>query len=282
LRASPKSLAKGLRKHLEDPGSFEIPADGAAARWLSALALGSRVGKTLRVSRDAAIKARAVLLSELEAQDFSVLDASPATRAESLASSNNEKLHGASPRARRVAIKAFPGRPLIDAGRELWLAPRDNLEVDLAAVVRFGGGHRLAVLVENWEAFERLPALDSPICGALPEAANPLAIWRGSKEHHVGTSIRALEALNVPCFAYVDFDPSALVFAQALPGFVDVLSPPIESLDAMFAGSGRTRLFAQQQPPQWAGVNPPPKNWLMVWEMCRRHGKGLPQEHFSA
>lgn len=280
MSASAKTLAKTLRKHLEEPSSFEIPADGAPGRWLAGLGLGRRLGKALRLDRHEAAKARMMLLKGMEANDFSVLDAMPATRSQALSNTRNEKLHGSRPRGMRVAVKAFPGHPLLCDGHEIWLSPSDNLDIDAGSIVRFSA-HSVVVAVENWESFERLPNLDADICSRLPPSCSPLAIWRGSIEYPVGTALRAMSLLAKPCYAYVDFDPAGLSIAQSLPKFVDMLAPSQTELERLFSSQGRPKLFVDQAMPK-APTTVQASNWSLVFHLCNRFAAGFPQEHFQA
>lgn len=102
----------------------------------------------------------------------------------------------------------------------------------------------------------------------------------GSVEFPIGTAIRTVEAAGLPCYAYVDFDPSGLTFARAFPLFVDRLAPSDEELSRLFTAAGRAALFADQDmPPNDASISA--RNWRLVRETCLKFGMGLPQEHFS-
>lgn len=165
---SAKTVAKSLRKFLEEPMSFQVSCESATARWLADHGLGTRAGKFWKSSREDARKARPLLLRELEIDSFAELDLVPESRSESLDCARNEKLHGAQPRSRRVAIKAFPGQPLVGEHGEIHLSPRQHLEIDASEILLFAAHHDVVVMVENWEAFERLPELTAPICSRLP------------------------------------------------------------------------------------------------------------------
>lgn len=278
MSVSALKLAKALRKFLDPARSFELSESSASARWLADLGLGSRVGKELRLTREEASKARVSLLRLLEAPSFAALDASPGTRSETLALTNNEKLLGASPRSSRVAVKAFPGQPLILGARQVWLDDRDNLEIDCESVSRLSG-HDAVVLVENWESFERLPSLDASVCHRLPQGCSPLAIWRGAPDHPSGAALKALLSLTAPKFAYVDLDPAGLSIALSVPNLVDMLAPPLDELEELFQKRGRPRLFADQMMPRKSAPMCA-KNWASVFELCNRLAVGVPQEIF--
>lgn len=280
MTPSSKRIAHALRPFLDDPRSFELPLNGAPARWLISQGLGHSGSKLLKIDRPTAFLARIILLSELEAKDFSLLDAMPDNRSASLRSTNNEKFHRTAPRAARVAIKSFPGKPLLDGEKLVHLDPSDNFEIDCDSILRFSS-HEAVVAVENWETFERLPDPRSSLCSILPAGCNPLAIWRGSPDHPVQAALSAIKLLGKPCYAYVDFDPSGLLIARALPHFIDLLAPPASELEPLFHEFGRSKLYVDQiktMPPRDANA---PAHWKMVFDLCIKFSAGLPQEHFS-
>lgn len=120
------------------------------------------------------------------------------SRARALDLGPNEKFAAAPVKRRRVAVKALPGRPVRLAGESLLLPPACHLDLDGPAAAGLLA-HDTALLVENWECFDRIHAIDLDLS---PAGANPLVIWRGDRSDtradHALALLRALDCRSGP------------------------------------------------------------------------------------
>ena len=199
------------------------------------------------------------------------------SRADSLLLARNEKFSSAPVKRQRVAIKALPGNPVCLGERRLFLPPCCHLDVDgptAAGLLR----HQTALVVENWEPFNRIhdTTLDLGAAGD-----NPLVIWRGDQtDTRADHALALLLALDLPVWAFVDFDPSGLVIAASLPRLAGIIAPTRAQL-AQDLSRGLPERFQSQLPASRARLDdletgPVPA----LWEIVRRQGRALPQEYY--
>lgn len=195
------------------------------------------------------------------------------TRAEASKISNNEKDSNCRVRDERVAIKTLAGRSLQFSHGNLVLPPGANLDVNWRWVAEHAQ-HDSVLVIENWECFEDLD--DVALIQNLE--GNPLVLYRGDPVYPNDNSKALLEALRLPVLAFVDYDPQGIIIAKSLPGFVSMIAPPIDELDALVA-KGNSERFALQLPGS-VGVldNLVDPSLQRIWSVIRRHGKALPQE----
>lgn len=240
------------------------------------------------------VKGASIVFAESDKRDIATLlqstdgiDAASTTaeswdflsRTESLALGANEKLTTATVRNGRVAVKALPGKPLLVGGREMHLPEGANLDVDWHLVSR-ENGHGSVLVVENWEAFEHIGRTTFNLSAA---GANPLVVFRGSPVYRQDHIRSLLEDLRLPVYAFVDFDPAGLVIAQALPYFVDVMSPDFDNLHRAFEACTNTERYQSQLPETQALLNAATHPAVVAhWRLQKTHGKALPQEYFLA
>lgn len=195
------------------------------------------------------------------------------TRAEASKISNNEKDSNRRVRDGRVAIKTLVDRSLQFSHGSLSLPPGSNLDVNWRWVAEHAR-HDSVLVIENWECFEDSDHVD--LIQGLK--GNPLVLYRGDPVYPNDCSKALLEALGLPVFAFVDYDPQGIIIAKSLPGFVSMIAPPSEELDALVA-NGNSERFALQYPGV-VGVldNLADPSLQQIWSVIRKHGKALPQE----
>jgi hypothetical protein len=199
------------------------------------------------------------------------------TRAEALHLGPNEKFAASPVKRERVAIKTLPGRALHLDGRALILPPACHLDVDGPSVAGLLA-HASALLVENWEPFNRIHALDLDLS---PAGIDPLVVWRGDRSStRTDHAVQLLRALNVPVWAFVDYDPAGLLIAEGLPRLAGIIAPDPERLERDLA-HGLAERFRRQLPAARAVLdaseNEPVRR---LWAEVRRHGRALPQERY--
>lgn len=200
------------------------------------------------------------------------------TRVESLALGRNEKWAGGPARRDRVAVKTLPGRPLLIGHESILLPPRCHLEADTLEIAG-NVQHDTVLLVENWECFDRIHAVQLDFS---PAGANPLVIWRGgSGEARADASQRFLKTLNRPVWAFVDYDPAGLVIAATLPGLHGIIAPETAVLAELLDKHGLEDRYRMQLPaaaPSLDRTGHP--SVALLWPMLREAGRALPQEIF--
>ncbi|QTR50911.1 DUF7281 domain-containing protein [Candidatus Thiothrix anitrata] len=241
--------------------------------------IGTVMGASLHFSPHDKSQIRALLLNT-ESIDADTTDPTQwdgLSRTESLALGSNEKLTHSAVRQQRVAIKHLPQQALLLGGSRLVLPEGSNLDVNWQTIVQ-QSQHDTVLVVENWEAFERIhqAQLDFSLAGK-----NPLVVFRGSPVYQQDHTIALLEALQRPVFAFVDFDPAGLMLAQSLPCFQDTILPPMTVLESHLQACTNHERY-QKQLPQTAQALDSSQHATIAkaWEMLKHYGVALPQERF--
>lgn len=199
------------------------------------------------------------------------------TRAESLVWGSNEKLNQLAVRQQRIAIKHLPRCSLLLNDESLVLPAGSNLDINWQTVAQ-KSQHEAVLVVENWEAFELIhqTQLDFSLAGE-----NPLVVFRGCPIYQQNYTVALLETLQLPVFAFVDFDPAGLVIAQGLPYFQDIILPPLPILERELQGCTNHQRY-QAQLPQAIKVLDVTQHERIAsaWVVLKRYGVALPQERF--
>ena len=221
-------------------------------------------------------------IRELLSADGIAPDTDPAAwngigRAQALHLGPNEKFAAAPVKRRRVAIKTLPGRPLILDGQALILPPASHLDVEYPTVAGLLT-HTTVLLVENWESFNRIHDTELDFS---PAGENPLVVWRGDRsDTRADHALGLLRALQVPVWAFVDYDPAGLLIAAALPGLAGLIAPPLERLEHDLA-QGLAERYQAQLPMAAAALDASPSAPVRrLWTIIRHHGRALPQERY--
>ncbi len=272
----PKQLVRTLLSVVQSPQT-RFRASHTLDHFHEDYGIGRRAGTSIQF--DDAQKAQICDLLRAEGID-------PAThpeawkgisRAQALRLGPNEKLTSAPVKCRRVAIKSLPGQPLCFAGQTIRLPPGCHLDVDGASAAPLLA-HSTALLVENWESFERI---HDTVLDFSPAGENPLVVWRGdSSKTRPDHALAFLAAINVPVWAFVDYDPSGLLIALRLPRFTGIIAPDLARLERDLA-QGLSERYQKQLPQTIAVLETCCDERVQeIWSLLRRHGRALPQERY--
>lgn len=199
------------------------------------------------------------------------------SRAASLTLGSNEKLTSVKVRDHRIAVKHLPGHYLALHCQHLTLPEGCNLDINWQWLVKHSR-HTHILVVENWETFEHIHQvqLDFSLAGD-----NPLVVFRGSPIYSPEYVIKALEALQKPVTAFVDFDPAGLVIAQSLPGFQQMITPPLPLLIAHLQVCKNHQRYQEQLPQTARELDNSPHSIIQtLWQLLQSYGVALPQETF--
>lgn len=241
--------------------------------------IGQVVGVSAHFSAADKADIRALLL---KTEDIDVASTAPEqweglSRTESLAFASNEKLTNANVRDRRVAIKHLPQRTLLLDGKSLVLPDGSNLDMDWYWLAQHCQ-HSSVLVVENWEAFDLIHQVQIDLSVA---GENPLVMFRGSPVYQQNHTFSLLEAMQLPVFAFVDFDPAGLVLAQNLPCFQDIIMPPLDLLQAALVRCTNHERYQGQLPAAGNTLdNTTHLRITQLWRLLQLFGVALPQEYF--
>lgn len=200
------------------------------------------------------------------------------TRAEALALGNDEKLTGEAVKRRRIAVKALTPAAAIDIGiGPIRLPARCHIEADYSSVSV--DAHDWIVVVENWECFDSIHLAADRL--SFP-GRTPLIVWRGDTSATRANAVMEwLTGLSQPVAAFVDYDPSGLIIAASLPRLNTFVAPKLSELGSLLRENGLHDRFQAQLPSCQRALDELSSPIIRpVWELIRREGKALPQEHF--
>lgn len=201
------------------------------------------------------------------------------SRAESAKIGANEKLTSQKVRQYRVAIKALPGKPLLLSPTPIYLPEGANLDIsffDVASTCQ----HTSILVVENWETFA---GIHKNIFSLDEAGDNPLVVFRGSPVYTIDNVIALLQALKLPVYAYVDYDPKGLCLALELPYFTRMIVPPEDLfLATLERAQNYERFKAQLAGCQQKLSNTHNQQINSLWKIMEPKGKALPQEYFQS
>lgn len=256
-----------------------LSASQAVQKFCEQYHVGARAGaKWLFTAKDKAeiceilLKTQGIVVDVICADSWAGL-----SRASSLQLGNNEKLSREAVRRDRVAVKSLGGQPLLLDTTTLMLPVGANLDLD-GKWLAMHCQHRTALVVENWETFEHIHTVSFPLTDA---GTNPLVIFRGSPVYRQDHVVALLQALAVPVYAFVDFDPAGLVIAQSLPHFAEIIAPEEAVLRALYRDGKNHKRFASQLPGAAAVLDASEhRNIQYHWDMMCQGGAAVPQEIF--
>lgn len=199
------------------------------------------------------------------------------TRAQALELGPNEKFASTPVKRDRIAIKALPQRPVRLAGEMLRLPAACHLDIDgpMSAALL---AHKTALLVENWECFNRIDAIDLDLS---PAGDDPVIIWRGDgSDTRAHQALALLRALDIPIWAFVDYDPAGLLIAERLPRLAGIITPEPVRLEEDLS-RGLADRYQAQLPMAAAALDASKQEPVRrLWSIVRRHGRALPQERY--
>lgn len=241
-------------------------------------AVGRRKGNSLYLGPSDKETLRQILLVEGVDPNTSPNAWEGKTRAEALDLGNNEKLTGEAVKRHRIAIKALTPSASIDIGSgAIRLPARCHIEVDYESVSV--EAHDWIVVVENWECFDAIHLAAGNL--NFPGQA-PLVVWRGdTSATRADAMMEWLSGLTQPVAAFVDYDPSGLTIAASLPRLESFVAPDLNELGRLLRANGLHDRFQAQLPSCQRALDELSSPIIRpVWELIRREGKALPQEHF--
>ncbi|QLG88051.1 hypothetical protein HQ393_07130 [Chitinibacter bivalviorum] len=274
-----KSLIKTLLRIVHSPDEKT-----ASSRGLAQFANTHQIGRQLGRSYIFSLADKQVIKELLKIEEGVDADSTQPdawdglSRTDSLALGGNEKLSQACVRLNRVAVKALLGRPLCLGDEKFNLPAASHLELDWQQVEELNR-HDGVMLVENWEAFEKIHQLQFE--PNIP-SSNPLVLFRGMPQVYSQNYVVALlEKLKLPVFAFVDYDPAGLMIAVNTPCFTKLVMPPEAMLEAAFSKCTNSERFQKQLPETQALLEQCPHPDIRhYWQIYKRAGVALPQEYF--
>jgi hypothetical protein len=261
----------------------------SAGRWLREFCetynIGQIRGASLVISaRD---KAEIALLLKgkmgIDAQTTYANSWNGLTRGEGLNLAKDEKLAGGAVGEGRLQVKALRGRDLSVCGRQLALPDEADLGLPLEGVLGSPIQHDGILIVENKQTFNDIWHVHENLL-ASRGALNPLVVFRGDAEG--GSRVDAVHHLisetDIPVYAFVDFDPTGMVIASALPRLDSVVCPDLGELSGLLKAHGLAERFMKQLAAARKTLERLESDSTIgpVWGVIRSEGKGLPQEFF--
>lgn len=202
-------------------------------------------------------------------------------RADSLSIGGNDEKTFFSGRVkrRRVLIKALSPSFAINLNEQsINLPARCHLELDCDTAVTLD--HDILICVENWECFNDIHIAAEHEYLSFP-GRSPLVVWRGDQDAGIDSSLNFLESHDQPVFMFGDYDPRGLIIAKGMPRLAGFIAPPNEILSKMIRDLGISYRYQCQLPTSYNALESCEIDYLKnLWNIIRREGKALPQEHF--
>lgn len=207
------------------------------------------------------------------------------TRSESLNLGKNEKLVGGVVGEGRLQVKALRGRKLSVCGEQWALPDRAELGLDLAAVLESPISHHSILLVENKQTFHEIWRVQERLLSGVYET-NPLVVFRGDAEGGARADAvnHLIASVDIPVFAFVDYDPAGMVIAGALPRLDKVVAPDLGELGRLLDTYGLSDRFMDQLAAAKLSLERLRSDPVIgpIWNVILSTGKGLPQEFFHS
>lgn len=201
------------------------------------------------------------------------------SRTQALDLTTNEKTTKQAVRAERVAVKALKDAAVKMGSVDYHLPPGTSIDTSQVEAGQFSR-HPSVILVENWEAFERVDRLNFSVPDPLRGA---LVVYRGDAIAYPIAAARAFTlAMDVAVHVFPDPDPAGLKLAMDYPGYAGLVLPPVEQLAAMFdAGRGDAGRYTDQLPgTERALESTADREIQSYWRLIKAAGRAIPQEEF--
>lgn len=200
-------------------------------------------------------------------------------RSDSLDLTTNEKVTYRPVRTDRVAVKSLKGHSIVMGQDNFFLPPGISFDID-AGDADFFRQHKTVILIENWEAFQRIDRLSFDVD---PDLRSSLIVFRGEiYGYNVSAARRFLADLNAPVYVFPDADPAGLKLAMDYPGYAGLVLPPKESLIHLFAsGRGQRDRYTDQLSVASSSLDSSTDPEIQdYWGVVKKAGSALPQEEF--
>jgi hypothetical protein len=272
----PKQTVRALLRVVQSEDE-RFAASGVLKDFSAAYRTGSSKGAGLLFDQEDKARIREILTAEGIDPGTAPAAWDGISRARALHLGPDEKFASRPVKRQRVAIKTLPGRPLHIDGQALLLPPGCHLDVDGSMATDLLV-HQTVLLVENWEPFNRIQDIELDLSAA---GDNPLVVWRGDRsDTRTDHALALLGALDVPVWAFVDFDPAGLMIAAGLPRLAGIVAPEPERLERDL-DHGLAERYQDQLPMAAAFLDACTCEPVrMLWAIIRRHGRALPQERY--
>ena len=265
-------------KALERGGRFPPAPD--LAQYLKDRGIGTWINSQVILNPSAKQRlAEALRLDFQVPLGTSAADWENKSRTEALSLATNEKTTRRAVRSNRVAVKAFRGKPLHMNGQSWNLPPGASIDTEIAASRQFAA-HRTAVLVENWEAFERIDHLSFEVPSNLIDS---IVVYRGDKAAYpIFAARKFLAATGVPIYVFPDADPAGLVLARTFPGYAGLMLPALNDLISTFqSGRGDRERYLSHLKSYEVTLDAEKDPVISAyWAVMKKFGRALPQEEF--
>jgi hypothetical protein len=272
-----KTLAISLLRVVQSStGRVEFHASDALKKFVAESDIGVVQGRKIVFNESHKERIRAWLSADKIDPNTPVDAWSRLGRADALEIGPDEKWAGIAVRAKRIAIKALKGRPLLVCGQSIYLPPLANVEWGCQEAVE-SLRHDAVIVVENWEVFERIDDLQ---VGTNHVSENPLILWRGGgSKSSVGAATQFIDAYRRPVWSAPDYDPEGLAIASRLPHLEGILAPADDVLRRLLAESKLQGRYSQQLPGAKASLEQATHpDVRRLWGLVRASRNALPQE----
>lgn len=262
-----------------------FPASKALLEFSQSFNVGRAKGASLWFSAKDKREIQAFLLGRLsiDASTTSPDDWTDNGRANALPLGCDEKFARVTVREGRLQIKAMRWHALSVYGGRWMLPDRTDLGVDLTGLLKESVDHDCLLVVENRQTFIELWHVESELLRKV-STLNPLVVYRG--DANGGAQVDAvhglIEKLDLPVFAFVDFDPAGMVIAASLPRLDGLVAPAAKQLGNLLSDYGLSERFIAQIPTnkhvlEQLALHPVIGVFLAA---IMASGKALPQEFF--
>jgi hypothetical protein len=277
-------MSRGLIRSLlliVEKADKKISPGKEVSKFLEENNLGERSGKYWLLSRKDRQMIRKVLENEYDIAEHATHDSwKGLSRHEALSFGGNEKMTSKAVRSEIVAIKPMPGEALhLESGKSC-LPDGAAVILPWRSVKISAAHHDRLIVVENWEAFERLHCLMFDIPS---EFQNAIAIYRGEQAGYRTEAVHDwLSNQRLPVYVFSDQDMAGLEIAITTPGFAGLFFPPLETLRDMFLqGKGLRDRYLSQNTKSGVFLSKCHNAEVCQYrDLINEFGRAIPQEWF--
>lgn len=256
-----------------------FPVSDALLSFHADYQLGILKGRTRIAFTEAQKGEIAALLrsvSGIDARSIRLEDWQDATRAEALNLGYDEKLARRPVKRNRISVKALPEYPLRLNGKHIELFPGAHLDVAWDTLISIG--HKVVLLVENYECFNGLNKIAGIDTLVSQLATEPLVVYRGDpNESRLDNVMRFLADKALPVILFGDYDPASLMEAARFQNGIGMLIPT--GVEAVLERFGNAELYRRQIGADFEQLSDDRRQPIIrLYESLQTTRKGLPQE----